>query len=262
MADVFDEVDEQIRAERFRATVGRIVPYFIAALVVSVLTVLAVWGYGQFSSGAISKASDAYAKGMDLAQQGDQNGAFAQFEQAAKGPAGYRSLALMQEAGIRLQQNKTQEAVGLLDQAAKAAPDQMIGDIAGLKAAYAVLDTASLADATARLTPLMGADRPYHAQAREALALAKIGAGKLAEAKSDLGVIQLMSDTPESERQRAAAIIALIDSGTASSLKSLAQAPVLPPPPQPVMAPGQNPAGQDPDVQVQQAPPAAADTGN
>lgn len=249
MVDVFDEVDEQIRAERFRVLVRQTVPYFIGALIVCLAVVVGVWAYGKFSSAAVGKSSLAYAKGMDLEQKGDADGAFTQFALAAKGPAGYRSLALMQEAGIRLQQNKTVDAVGLFDQAAKATSDKMIGDIASLKAAYALLDSASLADITARLTPLMAANRPYHAQAREALALAKIAAGQLSQARADLGVIQLMSDTPETERQRAGALIALIDSGTASSLKALAAAPVLPPPAAPPQSLG-----------APQVP--AADTGN
>jgi hypothetical protein len=250
VVDVFDEVDEQIRAERFRALIRRIVPFFIAAMVVSILAVLGVWGFSRFSTGAVDKAAEAYAGGMDLLEKGDRDGAFAKFQQTAKGPAGYRSLSLMQEGGIRLMQDRTAEAVGLFDQAAKIAPDRVIGDAAGLKAAYAVLDTASLTDATARLTPLMAADRPYHVQAREALALAKIGAGQLSQARSDLAVLQLMSDTPESERQRAGAIIALIDSGTARSLKDLARVPVLAPP-----------APTPQDLQTQPAP-QAADTGN
>jgi hypothetical protein len=253
VVDVFHEVDEQIREERFRAQFRRIVPIFIAALVIAVVAVLGVWGYRTYSLGAIGKASDAYGKGLDLLQQGDQNGAFTQFELAAKGPPAYSSLSLMQEAGIRLTQNKTAEGVSLLDQAAKAAPDRMIGDIAALKAAYALLDTASLTDMTTRLTPLTAADRPYHVQAREALALAKIGAGQLSSAKSDLGVIQLMSDTPDTERQRAGALITLIESGTAGSLKALAKAPILAPPPAPPQMPQ--------DVQVQPAP-QSADTGN
>lgn len=249
MVDVFDEVDEQIRAERFRALVRQTVPYFIGALIACVAVVVGVWAYGKFGTAAIGKASLAYAKGMDLEQKGDVDGAFAQFALAAKGPAGYRSLALMQEAGIRLQQNKTVDAVALFDEAAKATSDKMIGDVARLKAAYALLDTASLTDMTKRLTPLMAENRPYRAQAREALALAKIAAGQLSQARSDLGVLQLMSDTPETERQRAGALIALIDSGTASSLKALAAAPALPPPAAPPQGLG-----------VPQAP--AADTGN
>lgn len=253
MVDVFHEVDEQIREERSRALMRRIVPFFIAALVIAVIAVLGVWGYKQYSLNGIGKASDAYARGLDLLQQGDQNGAFAQFQQAAGGPPAYRSLALMQEGGVRLLQNKTAEGVALLDQAAQAAPDKMIGDVASLKAAYALLDTASLADLNQRLSPLTASDRPYHVQAREALALAKIGAGQLAAAKSDLGVIQLMSDTPDTERQRARALVTLIDSGTAGSLKALAKAPILAPPPAPPQPPQ--------DVQVQPAP-QSADTGN
>lgn len=249
MVDVFDEVDEQLRAERFRALVHRTIPYFIGALVACVAVVVGVWAYGKFSAAAMGKASLAYSRGLDLEQKGDANGAFAQFVDAAKGPAGYRTLALMQQAGVRLQQGKAADAVALFDQAAKAAPDKMLGDIASLKAAYILLDTASLTDITARLTPLIAADRPYHAQAREALALAKIAAGQLTQARSDLGVIQLLSDTPQSERERAGAIIALIDSGTASSLKAMAAAPALPPPP----APPQN-------LGVQHSP--AADIGN
>ena len=107
MVDVFDEVDEQIRAERFRALIRRIVPFFIAALVLAVLVVLGTWAYEQFSMAGIGKASEAYAHGLELMQQGDQKGAMAQFDQAAKGPAGYRSLALMQEAGVLELQNKT-----------------------------------------------------------------------------------------------------------------------------------------------------------
>ena len=88
MVDVFDEVDEQIRAERFRALVRRTVPYFIGALIACVAVVVGIWAYGQFSTAAIGKASLAYAKGMDLDQKGDADGAFAQFALAAKGPAG------------------------------------------------------------------------------------------------------------------------------------------------------------------------------
>ncbi|MDB5460757.1 MAG: hypothetical protein JWO72_2498, partial [Caulobacteraceae bacterium] len=105
-----------------------------------------------------------------------------------------------------------------------------------------------------RLTPLTKPDRPYHGQAREALALAKLAGGQPKEAKADLVALGLLSDTPDSLRQRSQAIVALIDSGTAGSLKSLAQqaltatpTPLAPPPqagpPSPDQAQGQ-PQGQ------------------
>lgn len=248
MVDVFDEVDEQIRAERFRALVRRTIPYFIGAMLLCVALVVAVWGYREITTSAINKASDAYAKGMDLVQKGDTVGAMEQFGIASRGPKGYASLALMQEGGIRIAQHQDAEAVKLFDQAAKTAPDKMIGDMASLKAAYALMDTASLADITARLDPLKAADRPYHAQALEALAIAKLAAGKTAEAKSDLSVLQLMADTPATVGQRAALLLATIDSGAAKSLKDVAKA-----------VPGP-PAAPSPQDVGAQAP--AADPGN
>ncbi len=222
MVDVFDEVDEQVRSDRFNALLRRAIPYFVGALLLAVAIVLGVWAYGQFSASASGKASEAYAKGLDSLQKQDMTGAFDQFAIAAKGPAGYRALALMQQAAIRLRQNNATQAVSLFDQAAKAAPDLMIGDIARLKAAYVLMDTASLAAISARLTPLTKADHPYHAQAREGLAVAKIAAGQIKPARDDLGVLQLMTDTPETVRQRAGMLIAVIDSGDAASLKTLA----------------------------------------
>jgi hypothetical protein len=269
VADVFDEVDEQIRAERARAMARRAIPWFIGALVLCVAVVLGVWGWDKFNTAGVDKASEAYAKGMEQLQGGNLDGAATQFAEAAKGPAGYKSLSLMQQAGIKIDQKKDSEAVALLDQAAKAAPDKMIGDAASLKAAYLLLDTAPLADVTARLQPLIAPDRPYHSQAREALALAKMAAGKTAEAKSDFSVLQLLADTPETMRQRASAFVAVIDGGTAGSLKALVQAAAAAPPV--IAQPGvTNPAVEqsptpDGGPQVEPAPPGAApdaQTGN
>jgi hypothetical protein len=221
VVDVFDEVDEQIRQDRFHALVRRLVPYFIGALILSVAVVVGLWAYDKVNTTASAGASEAYAKGLAALQKGDLKVADGAFADAAKGPAGYKALALMQRAGIAGQQNNQTQAVALLDQAAGVASDPMIGDAARLEAAYATMDTSSFDDLNKRLQPLLPADRPYHVQAREALALAKIAAGKTKDARSDLAVIQLMTETPDSVRQRVGAIMAVIDSGSAASLKAM-----------------------------------------
>jgi hypothetical protein len=229
VVDVFQEVDEQLRSDRFRSLVQRAWPYFLGLLVLALLVVIGIWGYGQYRTGSSAKASEAYAAGLDSLQRNDSAKAFDQFATVAKGRGGYAALALMQQAGIRLDQNKSAEAVALFDKAAVVAPDYAIGDLARLKAAYALLDTAPLQQLSDRLVPLTKSDRPYHGQAREALAMAKIGAGQLKEAKADFAVIALLSDIPDSLRQRANAAAALIESGTASSLKALAKASLTAP---------------------------------
>jgi hypothetical protein len=248
VVDVFGEVDEQIRSDRLHTLVQRAWPYFLGAMVAAVLAVVAVWGVGQYRIAQSAKASQAYNDALETEQKGDVAKAYDQFGALANGSGAYAALSLMQQAGIRLNQNKPADATALLDKAAKAASSPMLADAASLKAAYLLLDTAPLAQMVDRLTPLAKPERPYHAQAREALAMARVAAGQLKEARSDLVALGLLSDTPESMRQRAQAVVALIDSGTAANLKSLAQQaltatpiPIAPPPqagPSPDQAPG------------------------
>jgi hypothetical protein len=126
--------------------------------------------------------------------------------------------------------------------------------MAALKSAYAVMDTAPLATVEARLTPLIAPDRPYHIQAREALALARLAGGKTAAAKQDLVAVANQLDTPDSARQRAQAIIALIDSGTAADLKTLSdEAKTATPIPLPGQAGPQAPQGAPDQAQPEAA---------
>ncbi len=222
MVDAFSEVDEQLRAERLQSFMQRAVPAFIAALVLSVLAVAGVQGWQMYQSSQSAKAAQAYQAALDTAGKGDQARAFDQFGDLAKHGGAYQALALMQQAGIRMNQDKPADAAALFDQAASASKSAMISDIATLKSAYALMDTAPLATLEAKLTPLTAAGRPYHVQAREALALARLANGKTAAAKADLVAVANQLDTPDSARQRAQAIMGLIDSGTGSGLKKLA----------------------------------------
>ena len=124
----------------------------------------------------------------------------------------------MQQANVRVQKNKLDEAARLLDQAAKIAPDNILGDAARLKAAQLLMNTHSLAEIQGRLTPLIDDKRPYHLMAREARAMALLQAGRPQEALSDLSVLSLAQDVSQETRQRAEAARILIQSGSAAAL--------------------------------------------
>ena len=171
----------------------RAVPAFIAALVLSVLVVAGVEGWQMYKSSQSAKGAQAYQDAIDTGAKGDVEKAFQQFDDLAKHGGPYQALALMQQAGIRMDQNRP-------------------------------ADAAPLATLEAKLSPLADASRPYHIQAREALALARLANGKAAQAKQDFVAISSQIDTPDTARQRAQAIIALIDSGTGANLKQLADA--------------------------------------
>ena len=257
MVDVFSEVDEQLREERMRSFMRTAVPLFITTAVLVVLAVVVVWGVQAWQTSQSAKASQAYQDALDAASKGDDAKALQMFDALASHGGPYQALALMQEAGLKVDQNKGAEAAALFDKAAAASKSPIVSDIATLKSAYALMDTAPLAQIESKLTPLTTNGRPYRVQAREALALARLGAGQTAAAKGDLVAISLQQDTPDSARQRAQAIIALIDSGTGAGLKKLEEAArtatPIPLPQAPAAAGPQGPEGEPVQVQPEAA---------
>lgn len=257
MADLFEEVEEQLRSDRYKKFALKALPWVGGALLAALAVALAVWGWQSYTQGAAAKASEQYAQGLEALQQGRSDEAFRIWGEVAKSPSKpYRALALMQQGGVRLSAGKTDEAVRLFDQAAEAAGDPIVEDSARLKSALALVDTAPFKDLEARLTPLTEEDRPFRVQAREALAYAKLMAGNAKGAREDFVVLSLLSDASETARQRARAAIQMIDSGGTKALPATVRAAAqLPPPVQPqagALPPGVAP----PPAQPQQQGPA------
>ncbi len=242
MADVFVEVDEQIRSARIQALFRKSWPYAAGALAAAAAVSLGVWAYGQQQSAAAAKSSLAYSDAATALSSGDAKLGQQRLEALAKsGTPVYRALSLMQEAGLKLKANDPQGAGKLLDQAAAAAPNQVIGDAARLQAAYVLMDTAGYDDIYARLKPLTDAKRPYHALAQEALAVERLAAGHGAEARADFQVLALSLDSSDATRARANAALAMIKAGTASSVAAIAKGAIglTPAAPAPTPGPGQ-----------------------
>ena len=222
MVDFVEEVEERLRAERYANFANRWLPLIIAAIIAIVIGWLGVWGWRTWQDRNIGRASVAYDSAMNELASGDSTGAFTALDPLAKnGPAGYRSLALIAQADVRLAADKSNEATALFDQAAKVAPNVIIRDLARLRAAQAIMDTAPYAQVQARLQPLIGERKPFDLLAREALAMAKIKAGKLQEARGDLNALSLTLGVSSAMRQRTQAAIQLIDSGQAADVGAI-----------------------------------------
>lgn len=244
MADVFEEVEGQLRAERYQSLGRKLLPWLIGAAVLALLISLAVFGWREWRERAAQQASLDYNAGLEALQNGDRVGAERKFGAVAASRSGaYRSLALMQQAAIKVGENKPKEAVPLLDKAADAAPGALMADAAALKAAFLAMDYAPLSEIEDRLEPLRKEGRPYRGMAGEAWAMAQVGAGKAADARREFVVLSQALDTSESARARAQAMIAAIDSGAAAQVPAILRAPETPAalPVQPQAAPAPQP---------------------
>ncbi len=251
MTDLFDEVEEQLRSDRYRTLALKALPWVIAALAAVLIAALAYWGWDSYRRQSSAKASEQYAAALEAFNAGDAAKATQFWTEVSKSSsAGYKSLALMQLGGMKLADRKTDEAVALFDEAAKAAPDEVIGDAARLKSAFALLDTAPYKDVEARLQPLIEDGRPYRVQAREALGFAKLVAGNIAGARADFLVLSTLLDASESAQSRAKAAIQLIDSGAAKAIPATVKAAAAMSSPSPLMPPPQMPGQLPPQPQA------------
>jgi hypothetical protein len=232
VVDFIEEVEEQLRSDRYRALGLRLLPWFAAAVIAMVVGWLGVWGYDTWRDRNIAAASVTYDKAMTTLSQGDETGAFSQLAPIAQsGPAGYKTLALMLQGNIRLSAGRAPEAATLYDAAAKAAPNAVLGDLARLKAALALMDSAPYPQLETRFEALIGEKKPFDLEAREALAMAKLAVGKTAEARGDLNALTLTLGVSQAMRGRAGAAIALIDAGEVpAALAAVKAAATMPPP--------------------------------
>lgn len=241
MVDVFEQVEEELRSERYKRLARTVLPIVGVVLAVALAAALAWWGWDSWQNSKADKASDAYDRGMEALQSNNTAGAKTAFEEAAKeGNPAYRSLALQQQAGLAVTANNDAEAVRLFDEAAKAANDPIIGDPATLKAVWVLMNgDTPLAQIEERLEPLIEEGRPVRAFAQQALAMARLQHGKTAEARELFVQLQLGQDVPDSIRQQAQAAIEMIDTNTAGGLNAIVGAAARLPAP---AAPGPNAA--------------------
>ncbi len=254
MSDLFEEVEEQLRSDRYRTLARKGVPWVLAMGAIALVAALGVWGWQAYSQQVADKASEQYGAALAAQAQGDRTKAAQLYGEVAKSSSkAYKSLALMQLGAEKLSGGKPEDAkaaVALFDQAAAAAPDDLLGDAARLKSAFAILDTAPFAEVEGRLSPLMKDGHPYRVQAREALAFAKLLKGDSAGARKDFVVVSLLPDAPDSARQRARAAMDLIDTGSANAVPAAVKAAQSLPSPM-IVGPGGVPIGPAPQGQPQ-----------
>ncbi len=237
MTDLFEEVEEQLRSDRYKQFARKALPWMLGIAAIVLVAFLGYWGYDSYRNNQIAKASETYSAAMDAFVAGDRDKARQLWTEVSKSDAkAYKALSLMHLGAYAVEARKPADAVKLFDEAAEAAPDAIVGDAARLKSAFQLLDTASLKELEGRLKPLMEEGRPYRVQAREALAFAKLNAGDLAGARGDFVLISQSLDAQQGAQARAQAAIGLIDSGSAKAVPAVVKAAQALPPPMTVPA--------------------------
>ena len=216
MVDIFDEVDEELRADRAEALLKRYGGVIIGAAVLIVAATGAWQGWRWWQARQEIAAAEAYlavsrqADATTTATQAAERTALAgSFDALASGaPSGYRTLARLRAAGLRAQAgDRAAAAADALAIAADSATDPVLRDYATLLAIQYQIDDGDPAQLQARLAPLLAPDNPWRGLAREAQAVLTLRQGQTEQAKAQLADLAKDVTAPDGVRARANALL-------------------------------------------------------
>ena len=211
MTELFDEVDEEVRRDQLKKLWDRYSLYIVALAILIIAGVGGWRGYQYLEAKKAAEAGDAFNKAVELSDQNKHAEAETAFtDLAAKAPSGYRMLARFRAAAETANRDP-QAAAKLFDELAA---DRSVGaeqrDLAQIRAAGLLLDTASYQNMVQRLEPSTGPGATFRHVARELLALSAWRANDVAATRQWIDMIALDGETPPSVRSRAEALQALL----------------------------------------------------
>ena len=211
MADIFQEVDEEVRRERLEKLWKRYGNLVIAACILVVVAVGAWRGYEWWQNKKAVESGAAFEAAVVLAEAGKHQDAEAAFAKlAADGSAGYRPLARLREAAELAHTDKAAAVKAYDEIAADKSAGAVIDELAALRAGFLLVDTAPYSEIRARLEPLTGADKTFRHSARELLALSAWKSGDMTAARQWADMIITDPQTPQGTRTRAEMLSELI----------------------------------------------------
>jgi len=211
VADIFHEVDEEVRREQLKKLWDRYSIYLIALAVLIVAGIGAWRGYEYWIAKRAAAAGAAFEAAVALSGDGKYAEAESAFAKAAaEAPEGYRVLVRMRAAGT-LAQIKPADAIKAYDElSADASVGTIWQDLAAIRAGLLLVDTAPLADMRRRLDPLAEPTRSFRHTARELLALSAWRNHDFSSAKRYLDMIATDADSPIGTRARADVLSGLV----------------------------------------------------
>lgn len=217
MSDIFDEINEDVRRDNLRKLWDKYSLFLVAGALIIVVGVGGHRAYTYMEQQKAAKAGAAFDRAVELVDEkkfGDAKTAFATI--AAEAPAGYRVLAQLREAAAVATTDKP-AAVKLYD---AVAADGTVGtaqqELARIRAAALLIDTASYEDVASRVESAAAPAGIYRHSAREQLALAAWRTKNETAARKWIDLIIADVETPASLRGRAEALQALLPAAAKS----------------------------------------------
>jgi len=213
MTDIFREVDEDLRREHLKKLWDRYGSYVI---VLAILIVVGTAGWRFFEYWQESRAQatgDRFVAALKLAEQGKHDQAIAALTDLTKtGSGDYPVLASIRIASEKAAAGDTKGAVAEYDAiAGRSGVPPLVRDLARIRAAQLLVDTASVAELNSRIGDLASTGNGWRQSAREILGFTAFRENDLTAARKYFGDIAADRETTSDQHQRAELMLAVID---------------------------------------------------
>jgi hypothetical protein len=212
VADIFTEVDEDLRrdrAERLWKAYGK----YVMAVAVAIVLGTGAWTFwtDHQRKQAASEGERFFAASSRLAAADPQQAIGAFDALGREGKSGFRTIALLHEAGLKSRNNDLPGALAIYRAVANdVAADPDLRDAASLLGALVSVETLAPAEIDSMLARLTTTTSPWRFSALEVSAVAAMRAGNAARAKELYARIADDPAAPGSARARAAEMLQAI----------------------------------------------------
>lgn len=219
MVDIFDEVAEDLRAERTKALLMRYGGVLVAAAILVVVGVGGWKGWQWYQARHAAQAATSFLQAMNMADTvgpghhlsaKDRASALAAFGKAGEiDGEGYRTLSRLRQAALQAQAGNLAAADKLWDQVAgDGSADRLLRGLASLLWVQHQLDAGDPATIEARLKPLTVPGNVWRPLALEQQALLDLRTGAKDKARATLKQLSTDVTTPPGVRGRAGLLLA------------------------------------------------------
>jgi hypothetical protein len=211
VTDIFREVDEELSRDRALAAWRRHGKYVIAFAIAAVIAVTAFSGWQDYRERQRQAEGRAYAQAINLVVKNDVSAASAAMAEIAAKDGGYRVMALLEEASLKVSAGDRAGALKIYD---AIAGDGSFGppfrQLASVLSALVSLDSADPRALTKKLQPLAGEGQAFRPSALELQGLLALRQGDFKVAKQYFRTLSDDPSAPGGMRQRATQVLAWI----------------------------------------------------
>lgn len=212
MADIFREVDEELRRDHAKHLWDKYGVYLIGTAVSIVAVTSAVVGWRAYTASVAEDASRAFVAAQAEAEKEGADAAAVYAEFAENAPDGYAALGALREAAALSEAGDIDGAIKAYDHVAgDSGTSGILRDLARVKAGTLLVGRTSYDDLAVRLLPLTGEGEAWRNPAREVLGIAAYREQKYDRAKAYFTEIVGDPTATPGVRDRAHVMIALID---------------------------------------------------